>query len=85
MQKIETILEFTGLNYAGIAKRFGVSAPTLWKWRKGKTPPNSSHQKSIDTLYEKVEYASKLCQAIKARDPDDGGLDEYLSQFKKDI
>jgi transcriptional regulator with XRE-family HTH domain len=85
MGKIEKIITFTGVNYAGLAKRFGVSKPTLWAWRKGRTPPNSNHQQLIDTLYEKVEFAKKIIEAIKARYPNDKDLDTYLMQFKKDI
>lgn len=73
-EKIVLIRRELGFSQEELARRLGVSFPTVNAWERGKSTPYPRHQKSIDDMYREVKKDRARHSVLIVEDDESTGL-----------
>lgn len=71
---IQVIRQRQGFSQEELARRLGVSFPTVNAWERGKSTPYPRHQKAIEDLYRSVVGSDGAHLALIVEDDESSGL-----------
>lgn len=84
--KLRRIRDLQGLSQEELARRLGVSFPTVNSWERGKSQPYPRHQHAIEQLYQEVNAEAGRRSVLIAEDDEAAALilDDYVSMALPD-
>ena len=66
-ERLKGFQEESGLSWAEIARRIGTYRHTVWRWKEGRTRPNTEHMMALLDLADSMGFGRSLLTELASR------------------